>query len=83
MNFSHAANITRLSGIDEFGRTCVPHRPPMATSTPGVQEALVKVVLQMAELPDLTDAEVDWLYRLVLRLIAELSVRKSGEDIAA
>ena len=55
----------------------------MATSTPRVQEALVKVVLQMAERPDLTDAEIDWLYRLVLRLIAELSVRKSGEDIAA
>jgi phosphate uptake regulator len=48
-----------------------------------VQEALVKAALQMAERPDLTDAEVDHLYRLVLRLIAELSVRRPNEDIAA
>jgi hypothetical protein len=48
-----------------------------------VQEALVKAVLQMAERPDLTDAEIDHLYRLALRLIAELNVRKANEDIAA
>ena len=55
----------------------------MPSTTPTIQEILAKAVLQMAERPDLTEAEIDWLYRLALRLIAEFSVSKPDKDVAA
>jgi hypothetical protein len=56
----------------------------MSKPSSKTQEVLKKSLLKIAERPDLTHADAQWLNRFVLRIIAELSVVKSkDEKIAA
>ena len=52
----------------------------MSKPSSKTEKALKEALLQTSTRPDLTKAEAQWLKQFVLRLIAELSVLKSGDE---